>query len=562
MESLNRLKKQLGIRRLVLQIHDLSFPARPDEDTGRGSPYSQGARDFLEFTQKLGFDGIQLGPQGQTDRGNPCPYDGRLFVHDFLSIALRPIVTDPYWEALLAEDTLCRITEGRPAGTQRTHHEYAWDEMSAALDEVWQTFKARGEKNAPLDRDLAGFRQQNAGWLERTSRGVDPARHSFIQFVLHKQHHQMKAEFPGLNFYGDLQIGMGPVDAQMFSELFHPDYAMGAPASRTNPEGQPWGYAVFHPDQIRSGAAQEFLRTRVRRMLDGLDGVRIDHPHGLICPWVYRRDTTDPGEAVRSGARLFESPNLPDHPELAAFAIVRPDQIDESQPRYAGGRTVHLDDAQVEEFSRLFDIVIDVVRELGGAPESNLACEVLSTLPYPLGRVMQRHGLGRFRVIQKAKLDDPSDVYRIEQAQPADWIMMGNHDTPPIWLLARGWCNGARGLEWGEYLADRLGISISERAEFVRRVSADPGELTHALFAAMLASQAGHVAVFFSDLFGLTGLYNCPGVVNDTNWRLRVPSDFQRYYQSRRKERKVLDIPACLELALQARERTQSPASQ
>ena len=558
MESLANLKKQLGIKRLVLQIHDLSFPSRPDEDTGRGSPYSQGARAFLQFAQKLGFDGLQLGPQGQTDRGNPCPYDGRLFVHDFLSIALRPLVKDPYWEGLLAEDTVRRIVDGRPSGTQRTHHQYAWDEISAALDEVWQTFRARGGKDSPLDHDLAKFRDKNADWLEFTAKDADPARHSFVQFVLRQQHRQLHAEFPDLNFYGDLQIGISREDSRLAAELFHPDYLMGAPPSRTNPEGQPWGYAVFHPDQIRSGAAKESLRNRVRRMLDGLDGIRVDHPHGLICPWVYRKDTADPGEAVRSGARLYESPNLADHPALAEFAIARPDQIDESKERYAGDRTRELDDDQVDRYSALFDVVVEVIRELGGDPESNLACEVLSTLPYPLARVMQRHGLGRFRVVQKAKLDDPSDVYRIEQAQPADWIMLGNHDTPPIWLLTRGWCGGTQGVAWAEYLADRLWIPASERTGFVKQTSENPGELTHAIFAAMLASQAGHVSVFFSDLLGLTGLYNRPGVVNDTNWRLRVPANFARHYQARRMERTVLDIPACLQMAVAARERAES----
>ena len=56
-------KRQLGIKRFVVTIHDTSFPARPDEDTGRGSPYSQGAADFLRFIQKLGFDGIQTSVQ-------------------------------------------------------------------------------------------------------------------------------------------------------------------------------------------------------------------------------------------------------------------------------------------------------------------------------------------------------------------------------------------------------------------------------------------------------------------------------------------------------------------
>ena len=69
----------LGIERLVLAIHDVSFPSRPEEDVGRGSPYSAGGHDFLAFVRELGFDGVQLGPQGQTSPGNASPYDGSVF---------------------------------------------------------------------------------------------------------------------------------------------------------------------------------------------------------------------------------------------------------------------------------------------------------------------------------------------------------------------------------------------------------------------------------------------------------------------------------------------------
>ena len=60
--------RALGIERLVLAIHDVSFPSAAAEDVGRGSPYSSGGRAFLDFAASLGFDGIQLGPQGQTSR--------------------------------------------------------------------------------------------------------------------------------------------------------------------------------------------------------------------------------------------------------------------------------------------------------------------------------------------------------------------------------------------------------------------------------------------------------------------------------------------------------------
>lgn len=548
-------KEQLGIRRLVLQIHDPSFPSRDDEDVGRGSPYSDGARDFLKFARELGFDGVQLGPQGQTSFGNPCPYDGRLFPRDFLSVSLEALSSDPYWRGLLANDSVKRIVDGRPAGTSRCHHQYAWSEVSAALDEAMTCLRAWGPNGSdPLIRDFVEFQSEHREWLNRDA-GGDFERHALAQFILQQQHRQLRDQFPDLRFYGDLQVGTGPEDARQFAELFHPSYRMGAPPSRTNPDGQPWGYGIFDPAQLRSGVAAEFLRQRVRRMLDGFDGIRIDHPHGLVCPWVYRGDDDTPLQAVQSGARLYESPHLTDHPTLAGLAIARADQIDASSPRYADGWVRDLDDDQVEQYSRLIDVVLNVVRESGGDIASDVACEVLSTMPYPLSRVMKRHGLGRFRVIQKAKLDEPTDVYRIEQSQPADWIMMGNHDTPPIWLLARGWCNGSRALEWAEYLADQLWVPTAERSGFVKRTASTPGHLINTIFAAMLASQAGHVSVFFTDLLGMSGLYNRPGVVSDSNWSLRVPADFAAHYAERVRFGEVLDVRQCLQHAVEARGR-------
>ena len=54
----------LGVRRLFVALHDACLPSSPSEDTGRGTPYGEGAFDFFEFAAELGFSGVQLGPQG------------------------------------------------------------------------------------------------------------------------------------------------------------------------------------------------------------------------------------------------------------------------------------------------------------------------------------------------------------------------------------------------------------------------------------------------------------------------------------------------------------------
>jgi 4-alpha-glucanotransferase len=349
---------------------------------------------------------------------------------------------------------------------------------------------------------------------------------------------------------------MGAQDAWAWRALFLPGYAMGAPPSRTNREGQPWHYPVLDPAQLgepdRPGPALRMLLARLDAVFAEFDAVRIDHPHGLVCPWVYRRDG-DPQRAVQQGARLTDSPDLPDHPELARHAIARPEQLNRAVPRYADEWVRELEPAQVERYARVFDAVVASARRHGRS-RADLVCEVLSTQPHPLRLVMERHGLGRFRVTQKASLTDPRDVYRSENARPEDWIMVGNHDTEPLWARLATWAERGELEARAGYLAERLipepAARAAARAEWLRR----PGRLGQAQFADLFASPARHVMVFFTDLFGIAEPYNRPGTVSAENWSLRLPPDYAERYRRRLAEGELaLDLPAALALALRAR---------
>ena len=347
---------------------------------------------------------------------------------------------------------------------------------------------------------------------------------------------------------------------------------MGAPPSRTNPEGQPWGYPVLDPGAVRpgrrraAGAAADAQRSRraphprtggvgalvdarMSKMLAEYDGLRIDHPHGLVDPWVYRAGAGDPHQAVRAGARLFSSPDLPDHPRLAPFAVARPEQLDRGQLRWADGWVRALDDAQVDRYAALFARVVERSRRAGHRA-GDLLCEVLSTWPYPLRRVMEREGLGRLCVTQKANLDDPRDVYRGENTRACDWIMVGNHDTPPLWALVERWQGTPTAARRAQHLAERLEPDPAARAAFAASLRASPGRLATAMFAELFASPARSVSIFFADLFGYQESYNVPGTVSDANWRLRVAPDFAGRVRARRRQRRQ---PARAQPAARAR---------
>ena len=594
-------KRILGVDRLVLQIHDASFPSDPHEDIGRGSPYSHGAERLFRFAAELGFDAIQLGPQGMTGPGNQSPYDGCLFSRNPMNLPLARLAG----QGRLRHSTLRDLrSERRTDAFGRTPYRWLFESYRRVALEI----AASARKS---DRDAAGrYLAEHESWIvpdalypalcaehgaewwgewDRTPQGrsdqrlFDPAAgqekaatvrlaalrarysrviedHALIQYLLDAEHRALRERVAplSLELWGDLQVGPSQHDAWAWRRLFLDGYLMGAPPSRTNREGQPWGYRVLDPSHWgtfeKPGPALALVRNRLDRLIAEFDGLRVDHPHGWIDPWVYRADDPDPFHAVRTGARLLSSPEEHDHPALRAFAIARPEQIDRALPRHADDRVFGLNEDQVTRYGMLMDAIIGQAEARSWTP-GVLACEVLSTQPHPVRRVLARHGLGRFRVIQKAKLDDPTDVYRLENAVPEDWVMLGTHDTPPVWKLARSWCEGGPGLQWARHLAPMLAAEPGHDA-FVTRVSRDPGELVHALFSATLASRARHVLVFFADLFGITERYNEPGVVSDANWTLRLPCRFEDYYEERRRLGQALDVGRCLADAMRAREAT------
>jgi 4-alpha-glucanotransferase len=547
-ELLHEARRALGIDQLILGVHDASFPSAPGEDTGRGSPYSSGARDLFAFASDLGFTGAQLGPQGETTLGNRSPYDGTSLAKSILSIDFPSLAIDPAWRGLVDPARIGDVIARRPGSDGVVQYAYAFHAFRSLVREVWDSFPRRA--TAAQRASFDAFRSENAEWLAHDeayelATGCLELGDAFAlgQMLVHAQHARMRAETAGRGWttYGDLQVGLSSCDRWEREELFLKGYAMGAPPSRTDPEGQAWGYPVLDPRSDDSA----FVRMRVVKMLREMDGIRIDHPHGLVCPWVYDTAHADPLHAVQTGARLFASPCLPDHPRLAGFAIPRADQIDDRERRYADGWVRELDDGQVTAYAKRFDCIIEAVRAQGRDLQG-IMCEVLSTQPYPLRRVMERHGLGRFRVTQKANLLEPRDVYRSENAQPSDWIMVGNHDTPPLLLVIDRW--RAQGLLAGRaaYLAARL--SLDEVA-----LAREPALLVEAIFADLFASAARNVMVFVPDLLGIRAVYNRPGVVDDLNWSWRVPNDFRGTYASNLARGEAMNVARSMAIALRAK---------
>ena len=151
------------------------------------------------------------------------------------------------------------------------------------------------------------------------------------------------------------------------------------------------------------------------------------------------------------------------------------------------------------------------------------------------------------------RLGDRQDGYRSELARPDDWIMVGNHDTLPIWAVVQRWKGDGELEGRARYLAERLCRDPLERESFAARLASDPHLIAQAQFADLFASRAKNILVFVSDLLGETRGFNIPGVVDPLNWTLRVPRDYQSVYRERLERSAALDLPVALSLALEAK---------
>ena len=153
----------LGKERLVLAIHDASFPAASGEDIGRGSPYGSGGTDFIRFARGLGFNGIQFGPQGQTSRDDPSPYDGTQFSRNILSIDWATVAADSLFSGLLDPIQLQQMVAGNPNPDGRhTAYLYAYDACHEALASMYANQKSTGWKNR---RRTGGLLRSKQEWL-------------------------------------------------------------------------------------------------------------------------------------------------------------------------------------------------------------------------------------------------------------------------------------------------------------------------------------------------------------------------------------------------------------
>jgi 4-alpha-glucanotransferase len=197
----------------------------------------------------------------------------------------------------------------RPAFDAFAAREAAWLDDYALFVAVKDAHDGAGWADwpAPLARRepgaLAEARREHA-------RAVDRVR--FVQFVLDRQWTALRARCraAGVEVLGDLPIYVALDSADVWADrdLFdldesgRPRAVAGVPPDYFSETGQLWGNPLYRWDRMRE-RGYAWWRRRLRRTLDLVDRVRLDHFRGFEAFW-----SVPAGEETAIGGRWVEGP--------------------------------------------------------------------------------------------------------------------------------------------------------------------------------------------------------------------------------------------------------------
>jgi 4-alpha-glucanotransferase len=377
--------------------------------------------------------------------------------------------------------------------------------------ETWDTW-AEAFRAPELARGFVAARMA----ADPEGTGAALAFHAFVQWVAFSQWRALRhhADSRGVKLMGDIPIGVSYYSADVFFEAgqFDLEWSGGAPPERIFKDdpfvqkwGQNWGIPLYRWDAMENDG-HRWWRRRIAKLTEIFPLFRIDHTLGFYriyaFPWRPQRNTEflplEPAEAAaRCGGRL---PGFRDHD-------------DDTDGHRAANR------AAGDHRLRMI---------LDAAGDAAVVAEDLGQVPDYVRPHLLELGIPGFKIVHWESGPDgrvtPGPAY-----PECSFTTICTHDHEAMAGLWRRFLAEARG-ERGEpddhwkarrdlrLLGDFAGIHAPDDAwpEYSRAVK-------WKLLGALLRSRSRYAAFMITDLFGRDERFNVPGVLDQRNWRVRLP---------------------------------------
>ncbi|EKE04243.1 MAG: hypothetical protein ACD_20C00094G0004 [uncultured bacterium] len=605
----------LGKKNLALIIHGPSFPSMPKEDTGIGSPNSDGAKKLVKFMEQHGFNGLQLGPEGKTKKVDPSPYTSTVFSVNPLFVDLAELVK-PEWDSILSKETLSNITNNKPktndpaSGSSTATYTYIYDKQQEALTEAYKNFKEKvNDPNNTVAQEINNkfnaFKQQNKSWLDgdalyeslskeynndyfpnweseldknlsvHLNTPGDPQKeaaekrkneleekyhddidiYKFTQFIADEQKDKMK-EFStehNIKTISDAQVGFSDRDIWVNKNLFLDGWKLGCPPDYFSADGQSWGFPVLDPKLIFN--EDNTLGPAGKLLKSRFDRIFEKNPGGVRIDHII--GLIDPWiyqeqQGAKAGARLNSAP---EHGKLKEYSHIGMGDLNHNKPPADNDRVRWdaINEDKINKYAKIIDKIVIPSALEKDVPLNNIVCEDLGTLTNPVIKVM---GMLRTKGIGGTSVlqftnPEPSNPYRMYNIPKENTAAVGNHDTMPTALWAENTDRRTQAIHLSYDLVPQE--KSYSRPDVFNRILNSPKELTKAKFAELFTGPAQNVQIFFNDFFGIKKPYNQPGSSGGDNWLLRLGNDFEKFYHKQLTKNEGVNLPEILTMAIDAR---------
>lgn len=588
--TINKAYDIMDIKERTVITHGSCFPTL-GRDSFIGSPYNKSAKEYIKFLSLYGFNGIQLGPGGELQKGSISPYNSSAFAKNKLFIDLEELTTDKYCN-ILSTETYNKVTQSPKISNKNydiSDFTEAEQTYNTALRESYKNFRTKLFNGNPevqqLNKEFCNFKKVHGTRLndeavfkilsdeygtdkfeqwhneldenliseygkgnkqafERYKQlSVDNSirieQYKFEQFIATKQIKENKEwrDKLGFKYINDLLVGCSKMDEWRYKDAFLQDWEMGA--KEYNSQSQRWHIPIIDPKKImlennKLNIGGKFFKEKIEYALEFSENIRVDHVMGLIEPYIMSKSADNKD--------FTSSPNKNKDVEM---------YISE------------LKDSEGNEYDFYWDypkllerIILPTMKEHGITKDMAMWEDICS---YP----------ERFRAVYK-QLELPrisfTDWERAEisrKNEPDNWFLLSNHDNIPAMNYLKR--KNQKGEEYTKsqsawnpmYLAGYLHQNpkrSDERNAYYEKITSDDRELVFAKFSELMTTPKFQIS--FDDLLGITdAVYNIPGTNNQENWKERISSDFlDKYYENLSGEKPTaLNIPELLATALKAK---------
>lgn len=410
----------------------------------------------------------------------------------------------------------------------------------------------------------------------------------------------MQRNKKGVNIIADRPIGFSAIDIWGQPDIFTTDEFMGSMPTDYSPLGQPWNFRFIKRDKMFNedgsiGEGGKYLKELfLKTFRDNPGGVRIDHIHGLIDPWVYKQD----GEGTKNGYRYMfrELLNGP----LAELrkcgiteekiigikdpieAILNPDSNHRQQLAAKGGIDFnwakwyvdsHRGEIEAAYSKTMTDIVLKAAEqavkeraqvqgkelspsELHKEVRGLIICEDAGFTTVPIRWAMYDLDLTGMRLAKYANPLDHTQKYReCNPNEQRNYWTVGTHDDTPFINQVEEYNQKGSRDDHANYIAGEMGMDSSPLKDRFQ-----PWKFIKAKFGRMFLadwnpSTPNNILVHWPDLLGINVRYNTPGSENPAeNWTARIPNERsfdEKYYNETLPSGQGVSVTESLKIAME-----------